>query len=61
MMLWDCSHCGATRYAACGQVCLPAQRIDPQEFRAKRIRRDRAQRDMTDAAATAAWAEEAGL
>ncbi|WP_268960670.1 hypothetical protein [Rhodococcus xishaensis] len=40
---------------------MPAQRIDPQEFRAKRIRRDRAQRDMTDAAATAAWAEEAGL
>jgi hypothetical protein len=37
MILWDCTDCGKTRHAACGPVCLPAQRYSRNDFRAARI------------------------
>ena len=43
MIVWDCTDCGARRYAACGPVCLPASRIDAAEFRSARIAQEREQ------------------
>lgn len=41
MILWDCTDCSMTRNAACGPVCMPAQRIDPREFKSARIAAER--------------------
>lgn len=51
MISWNCPDCMKRRNAACAPVCLPADRIDPCEFKSARIA---AERDAATAEALAA-------